>query len=128
MRSASRSGAKKSLRTIPIIIIVTIILASISGATAAVISYGDSIWPALEGSVFSTIGSNGTSTAPKGRSTSTKARFAKIRAGDGFLEASVTTDQQDYAPGQVVNISGSGFAPGESVSLQVTYVAGYVDL
>jgi len=33
--------------------------------------------------------------------------------------ATVTTDQSDYPPGSTVNITGSGFAPGETVQLQV---------
>jgi hypothetical protein len=40
-----------------------------------------------------------------------------------FLDASVTTDKQDYSPGDVVQITGSGFYAGESVTLQITYVA-----
>jgi ABC-type phosphate transport system substrate-binding protein len=36
-----------------------------------------------------------------------------------FAQASVTTDQSDYPPGSTVQISGSGFQPGETVQLQV---------
>ena len=36
-----------------------------------------------------------------------------------FGQASVTTDKPDYLPGNTVQISGSGFTPGETVQLQV---------
>jgi Invasin, domain 3/Bacterial Ig-like domain (group 3) len=42
-----------------------------------------------------------------------------ILAGKTFAQAGVTTDQTDYAPGSSVQITGSGFAPGENVQLQV---------
>jgi hypothetical protein len=37
------------------------------------------------------------------------------------LEATIDTDKDDYSPGQVVQISGSGWQPGESVRLEVDY-------
>jgi len=37
-------------------------------------------------------------------------------------QATVTTDQLDYPPGSIVYITGSGFAPGENVTLQVLHV------
>jgi len=36
--------------------------------------------------------------------------------------ATVSTDQLDYPPGSTVQISGAGFQPGETVTLQVTHV------
>jgi uncharacterized repeat protein (TIGR03803 family) len=39
----------------------------------------------------------------------------------------VTTDQSDYAPGTTARIQGSGFLPGESVSLQVLHADGTPD-
>jgi hypothetical protein len=34
--------------------------------------------------------------------------------------ASVTTDKTDYAPGQIVTITGSGFQPNEQVDISLT--------
>ena len=42
-------------------------------------------------------------------------------------EASVSTDRPDYAPGEWAIILGSGFEPGEEVTLQVVHVTGGVD-
>src|SRR5204863_180468 len=39
----------------------------------------------------------------------------------GLLDAAVTTDKGDYHPGEIVHISGSGFAAGETVQLDVDY-------
>ena len=39
----------------------------------------------------------------------------------GLSNASVTTDRGDYAPGDIVHITGSGFEPGETVRLEVDY-------
>ena len=47
------------------------------------------------------------------------AAFALVCAGQIFGPASVTTGQSDYPPGSTVQISGTGFAPGETVQLQV---------
>jgi hypothetical protein len=46
---------------------------------------------------------------------------AMIMAGasNALAEATVVTDEADYLPGSVVQISGAGFQPGESVTLQV---------
>lgn len=41
--------------------------------------------------------------------------------------SSVTTDRQDYHPGETVNISGAGFQAGETVSFQVLHVGGSGD-
>ncbi|UFH35209.1 MBG domain-containing protein [Flavobacterium acetivorans] len=38
-------------------------------------------------------------------------------AGAAFGQATVTTDKEDYAPGEYVIISGSGWLPGETVTL-----------
>src|SRR4051794_9677350 len=40
------------------------------------------------------------------------------------LFASVATDQSDYAFGSTAQITGDGFAPGETVELQVTHLPG----
>src|SRR5258708_4900499 len=40
------------------------------------------------------------------------------------LDATVTTDKADYAPGSTVQISGAGFQAGETVTLQVTHTDG----
>jgi hypothetical protein len=41
-----------------------------------------------------------------------------------FNPARIRTDQDDYPPFSFVDITGSGFLPGETVSNQVAYVAG----
>ena len=41
--------------------------------------------------------------------------------------AKVRTDKFDYHPGESVQITGSGFAPGEPVTLQVTHISGAND-
>jgi len=38
------------------------------------------------------------------------------------FDASVTTDRDDYSPGQTAYITGSGFQAGEAVVLQIVYV------
>jgi hypothetical protein len=40
-------------------------------------------------------------------------------AGSALAQATVTTDQSDYPPGATVNITGTGFWPGETIQLQV---------
>ena len=40
------------------------------------------------------------------------------------LGAEVITDQEDYSPGATAIITGSGFAPGETVVLQVLHADG----
>ena len=42
------------------------------------------------------------------------AAFALVGAGQIFGPASVITDQSDYPPGSTVQISGTGFTPGEN--------------
>src|SRR5215204_1713222 len=37
------------------------------------------------------------------------------------VEASINTERDDYSPGQIVVISGSGWSPNESVRLEVDY-------
>src|ERR1043165_7912591 len=39
-----------------------------------------------------------------------------------FGQTAVSTDFSDYAPGETVNITGTGFSPGETVTLQVLHV------
>src|SRR6185436_13514767 len=38
--------------------------------------------------------------------------------------ATVRTDQEDYPPGEFAEITGAGFAPGATVTLQVTHLTG----
>src|SRR6478609_6955870 len=45
--------------------------------------------------------------------------FIFAAAGQTFAQPSVATDKPDYPPGSTVQISGSGFAPGEIIQLQV---------
>ena len=45
---------------------------------------------------------------------------ASIFASSAFA-ASVTTDHLDYSPGDVVTITGTGFQPGETVTVRVTH-------
>ena len=42
----------------------------------------------------------------------------------GVRAAEVTTDQSDYAPGSTANITGTGFAAGETIRLQVLHADG----
>src|ERR1043166_2794234 len=46
--------------------------------------------------------------------------FSGVRLSD----ASVSTDKPEYAPGQIVHITGAGFMGGENVQLRVVYVPG----
>src|SRR5260221_3233354 len=41
--------------------------------------------------------------------------------------ATVTTDQSDYSPASTVTITGSGFAAGETITVQVLHVDGTLD-
>ena len=50
-----------------------------------------------------------------------------LAGGKAYAQATVTTDQSDYPPGSTVNITGSGFAPGETVQLQVLNVTDPTD-
>src|SRR5262245_31787052 len=43
------------------------------------------------------------------------------------VPAIVQTDKYDYQPGETALISGSGFAPGENVTLKVDHANGLVD-
>jgi len=51
-----------------------------------------------------------------------------LSAVSALAQASVTTDQADYPPGSTVQISGTGFAPGERVQLQVLNLTAPNDL
>src|ERR1041384_3472944 len=44
--------------------------------------------------------------------------------GQSLRAATLTTDKDDYSPGQTVIITGSGFAPGETVSVVIKHVDG----
>src|SRR5437763_1497750 len=44
--------------------------------------------------------------------------------GVPMTDTSITTDRQDYSPGQIVHITGAGFMAGENVQLRVVYVPG----
>src|SRR5436190_12975543 len=46
------------------------------------------------------------------------------KSGVPMTDASVTTDRQDYSPGQIVHITGAGFMAGENVQMRVVYVPG----
>ncbi len=74
----------------------------------------------VEFSKFLTISPNSTA-APL---TPQANRFARTRLGriSTIFTASVTTDKADYHPGEIVQVSGSGFMAGETVRLQVTHV------
>jgi hypothetical protein len=50
-----------------------------------------------------------------------------LLGGKAYAQATVTTDQSDYPPESTVNITGSGFAPGETVQLQVLNVTDPTD-
>jgi hypothetical protein len=52
------------------------------------------------------------------------AGFALLLSAHAALSATVTTDETDYPPGGTVYITGNGFAPGETVELQVLHVDG----
>src|SRR5215203_5401491 len=39
------------------------------------------------------------------------------------VNATINTERDDYSPGQIVVISGSGWAPNESVKLEIDYQA-----
>ena len=54
--------------------------------------------------------------------------FLAFFSAKAFSQASVSTDQPDYAPGSTVYITGSGFAANETVTLQVLHVGGGDDL
>src|SRR5262249_45126086 len=45
-----------------------------------------------------------------------------------LLSVSVATDQTDYAPGATALISGNGFQPGDSITLQVVHTDGNPDV
>src|SRR5436190_310964 len=42
-----------------------------------------------------------------------------VSIGNGNMAATVKTDKEDYAPGEVVTITGSGWQPGEAVTLEL---------
>ncbi|HEX6279907.1 MAG TPA: hypothetical protein VFZ49_07810, partial [Pyrinomonadaceae bacterium] len=90
--------------------LVLTILLLVGGLTASAVTYADSIFTPLnsvfEGSFLSGFSRSGPTT-PNAQIVS---------------EPSVTTDQGEYAPGQIVQISGSGFAPNELVTLQIVHV------
>ncbi len=46
--------------------------------------------------------------------------LALVTASAAFGQASVATDQPHYAPGDTVLVSGTGWAPGEPVTLTFT--------
>jgi hypothetical protein len=56
--------------------------------------------------------------------TSHQAAFATFSGVNASATATVSTDRYDYAPGATAVISGSGFAPGETVALQVVHADG----
>src|SRR5262245_13882571 len=46
--------------------------------------------------------------------------FSGTVFGQGTVSATVITDKQDYYPGEVLHISGTGWLPGETVKLFIT--------
>src|SRR6266571_1033074 len=48
--------------------------------------------------------------------------FLSFISAKAFSQATVQTDKPDYSPGSTVYITGSGFTPNETVTLQVIHV------
>jgi uncharacterized repeat protein (TIGR01451 family) len=89
--------------------LILIALLLLGGLTVSAVTYADSILPAIgfsEGSLFSALSRTGPTT-----------NTAQV-----VSEPSVTTDKDDYSPGEVVQISGSGFRPNEMVTLQIVHI------
>ena len=70
-----------------------------------------------------------TSTAtPAAEAAGARSSFTKVLHSRGerlpfyLYDAFVSTDKPDYAPGQIVHITGGGFAPGENVQVVIDYV------
>ena len=81
--------------------LILIALLLVGGLTVSAVTYADSILPSLgfsEGSLFSGLSRTGPTTMP-------------ATAGP-----TVSTDKLDYSPGEIVQISGSGFVGGEKVT------------
>lgn len=99
-------------RTITAILATALLVASGSWSTTPT-SY------AYVGSALSSVRTWGIS-ALSGSATALGFAPAAAAAAD----ATVSTDKADYAPGETALISGSGFAAGEDVTLQVAHVTG----
>ena len=67
-------------------------------------------------------------TVPAAEAVGARGSFTKVLHSRGerlpfyLYDAFVSTDKPDYAPGQIVHITGGGFAPGESVQIVIDYV------
>ncbi|MEY4635247.1 MAG: hypothetical protein RJA55_1045 [Acidobacteriota bacterium] len=99
-------------RTVTAILATALLVASVSWSTTPT-SY------AYVGSALSSVRTWGIS-ALSGSATALGFAPAAAAAAD----ATVSTDKADYAPGETALISGSGFAAGEDVTLQVAHVTG----
>src|SRR5688572_17728151 len=45
-----------------------------------------------------------------------------LSSPSAVLTATIATDKEDYAPGETVLITGTGFSPGETVRLQIIHI------
>ena len=67
-------------------------------------------------------------TVPAAEAVGARGSFTKVLHSRGerlpfyLYDAFVSTDKPDYAPGQIVHITGGGFAPGESVQVVIDYL------
>ncbi len=50
-----------------------------------------------------------------------------LGAATAYAQATLTSDQPDYEPGSIATLTGAGFAPGETVTLQVHHADGTAD-
>jgi len=53
--------------------------------------------------------------------------LAMFVLGPAAMAASISTDQEDYAPWEIVTINGSGFEPASEMTVTVEWPDGYVD-
>jgi uncharacterized repeat protein (TIGR01451 family) len=90
-------------RKLPLILILLIGVLS-----ASAITFGDTFL--LQGD------------AHEGLSSAALSHTQQIGSGTSVRAASVSTDKSDYKPGEIVQITGSGFAPNEPVTLQVVHI------
>jgi hypothetical protein len=106
-RSPMRKNNYPSVR---LSIIATITLVLLISSTFAFTSVGASVFTAISPGIGSSMSAWWTPAAPAAQA------------------ASVSTDKDDYVPGQTVYISGSGFLAGENVQLQIVHIDATVAL
>ena len=53
--------------------------------------------------------------------------LAMLVLAPAAMGASISTDQEDYAPWEIVTINGSGFEPASEMTVTVEWPDGYVD-